>query len=670
MIAVTVSGDAPSSNRPVSTILAHDPTVWRATVNDRCHLCGGDHACSATLSGLHRCWRTHAEGSPGWRWLGDDCLGFGMHRWDGDGAAPVRQRSRAARFAQMATSPARQAVRPADWQGLHDTLCEQDYRASRVEDLAVWLGVTVSSLLALGCAFAPGGEEARGIYAERFGVQSSGWPTCHVFPERDGEGRIVGLGQRLADGTKRSAAGGHRGLTIPDGWRHGQGPIWIVEGPTDTAAMLDMSLRTIGRPSNLGGAAHLARLFRDLPVGTEVIVVGENDERERDGERIWPGRDGAVRVSAQLAASCSHLRVSWCLPPDRAKDVRAWAKGEHGELLGVVWRDRLRSQELLVEVSAPAAPGACHECAIDTVGAFVTPSRTALIDQDRVAIARQLHPRTSHVAGPGACRRCSKTISLVSSDPTQSELQFMNLACGDWGRCEVCARRHSGLWARRLADVWEEELERGWAVYEMVDDPDLRPARIAAIRRATPRQEGLSRVDRALEVRWGVLTLPGSPGAEDKLIFALPADAALPTTLAGAIRCGRAHLAGTLDDWKYTIDHDGPGELPEGRATHRPVTTCRAWALVRTRKTGSWKLGGVYAIWTEEQLLAALRPLERDRVLRLFPVDLEELSEDVRPRDARWIWRCKVQPGMLAIARAALTLAEMDEPGFSPFSSG
>src|SRR5262249_50354697 len=110
-----------------------------------------------------------------------------------------------------------------------------------------------------------------------------------------------------------------RGLILPRGWDAGRDPLLVVEGPSDVLALAALGLPSVGRPSNTGGGKLLVKLL----AGTErpVIVVGEWDSKP-DGQ--WPGRDGAVKVSADLVAKLAGP-VSWALPPKGSKDVRDWA---------------------------------------------------------------------------------------------------------------------------------------------------------------------------------------------------------------------------------------------------------------------------------------------------------------------------------------------------------
>jgi hypothetical protein len=80
---------------------------------------------------------------------------------------------------------------------------------------------------------------------------------CFTFPEVDAAGTVIGINRRYADGRKKAMPGGRRGLTVPAGWQDRPGPVFVVEGPTDAAALAVAGLAGVGRPSNNTGAARL-----------------------------------------------------------------------------------------------------------------------------------------------------------------------------------------------------------------------------------------------------------------------------------------------------------------------------------------------------------------------------------------------------------------------------
>jgi len=146
---------------------------------------------------------------------------------------------------------------------------------------------------------------------QRLGI---GWSAEHkawTFPMCDADGRVTGIRLRLPNGRKLSVKGGHEGLFTPRGLDTGD-RLLIAEGPTDTAALLDLGFQTVGRPSCTGGVRLLERFIR-MHRPRQVAIVADADEA---------GRRGAVRLAEVLALHCSDVRV--IAPPAGVKDARAW----------------------------------------------------------------------------------------------------------------------------------------------------------------------------------------------------------------------------------------------------------------------------------------------------------------------------------------------------------
>jgi len=190
----------------------------------------------------------------------------------------------------------------------------------RLRGLAEQLGVPVKTLEELGV-----------------GWSSDGWWS---FPERDATGRVIGINRRFPDGSKRAVASSKRGLYLSPVWSDRPGPLLLVEGGSDTAALLGAGLAAVGLPSAGGGRDHVVRLLESVPEDRAVVIVGE-DDRLKNGEprklppehrpdcpgcRVcWPGKAAALTLGGQLTQLTGRV-VSVVLPPAGAKDSRAWVQ--------------------------------------------------------------------------------------------------------------------------------------------------------------------------------------------------------------------------------------------------------------------------------------------------------------------------------------------------------
>lgn len=86
--------------------------------------------------------------------------------------------------------------------------------------------------------------------------------------------------------------------------------------------------------------------------GRRVLVAGERDQKDGGA---WPGRDGARKVAAHLAADWEE-KVEWTLPPEGTKDARAWlmTRVEAGLDLADAAMCKAAGEELLAALSAAA----------------------------------------------------------------------------------------------------------------------------------------------------------------------------------------------------------------------------------------------------------------------------------------------------------------------------
>lgn len=184
-----------------------------------------------------------------------------------------------------------------------------------------------------------GSHTARVNEARRLGVSAKALEIMQVGGGRDARGsytlwpmfgpelRLVGLMRRYENGEKKYWRGGGAGVFVPMGsfvtdpaqYR----TMHVVEGGSDVAAMVDIGLRVVGRPSNTGGLPFL-RWVRSVNKSVQFIVCAERDwrptekcdcSRDRYCGQCWPGLYGASLVAKEIGGV-----IAW--PKYPAKDVR------------------------------------------------------------------------------------------------------------------------------------------------------------------------------------------------------------------------------------------------------------------------------------------------------------------------------------------------------------
>lgn len=153
------------------------------------------------------------------------------------------------------------------------------------------------------------------------------WASEHnawAFPMSDGYGNFIGIRLRSESGAKWAVTGSHQGIFLP--FCQPQDTVYIVEGPTDTAAALSIGVYAFGRPSCSGGASHLIHAIRNRRLRNAVIVADNDD----------PGLRGAQMLANQMPVPTAVL----VLP---TKDVREFAQAGGNKLTldsltkGCIW---------------------------------------------------------------------------------------------------------------------------------------------------------------------------------------------------------------------------------------------------------------------------------------------------------------------------------------------
>ena len=142
---------------------------------------------------------------------------------------------------------------------------------------------------------------------------------CWTFPMRDGHGYMIGIRTRFED-AKRSYPGSRNGLFIPRGVVH-EPEIAIVEGPTDTAALLDIGVPAIGRAS-CNSCVELVKDYINKFKTKSIIIVADNDKAKiRNGKKYYPGQDGAKALAKALYHIDLPIKI---IKPVGCKDCRDW----------------------------------------------------------------------------------------------------------------------------------------------------------------------------------------------------------------------------------------------------------------------------------------------------------------------------------------------------------
>lgn len=150
------------------------------------------------------------------------------------------------------------------------------------------------------------------------GVGFSQTKGAYSFPMTRHGKRFLGIRYRTKDGSKFAAKGSKQGIFVPASFTLSKAVV-ICEGPTDTAAMLDLGFNAIGRASCNSGHRLVAEITQENPVA----ILADADEAGRTGAEILRRK----------------LKRAVIIEPRRGcKDAREWvANGAtRGEVMEVI----------------------------------------------------------------------------------------------------------------------------------------------------------------------------------------------------------------------------------------------------------------------------------------------------------------------------------------------
>lgn len=204
---------------------------------------------------------------------------------------------------------------PVDWVSLCADIQEGLF-GTELGALHLQLGVSESALARLECGWSDGHR-------------------AYTFPMRDGVGTIVGVSLRGRNGGKWGITGSKLGFFIPYNLA-GEGPLFMPEGASDTAALLDLGFDAVGRPQAMirdkGRLQWLIDLLHTpLHQNRQVVVVADND--------TGAGWAGAKQLARDLRRQCRSVKI--LAPPPLFKDIRDWSRtGVGAGLINALLLDR------------------------------------------------------------------------------------------------------------------------------------------------------------------------------------------------------------------------------------------------------------------------------------------------------------------------------------------
>lgn len=190
-----------------------------------------------------------------------------------------------------------------------------------------WRGESISGGLKTMAASLGVSEQA----LDWIGAAWAGDRNAMAFPMHDGRSpdgsAPCGIRLRTMEGRKFAVTGSRSGIFFPYGAMNviPCRRVFICEGPTDTAACLQMGLFAIGRASCRGGEGIALSVLSQLCPG-ECVVVSDND---------GPGFAGANALMERV-----RIRRTRIVPP--GKDMRAFLRdGGNREILDALLKNVL-----------------------------------------------------------------------------------------------------------------------------------------------------------------------------------------------------------------------------------------------------------------------------------------------------------------------------------------
>jgi hypothetical protein len=154
------------------------------------------------------------------------------------------------------------------------------------------------------------------------GIGWDGW--AHTIPMYDLD-QIIGIQRQFTAGFKCMVLGSSLGLIVPMTCATGN-VLFMPEGCSDLACLLDMGFHGIGRPNALVGKSLVYNWLRRYnPVYDRIVIIADDDEA---------GARGAIELADHIDSERS--RTTIYIPPngDLRKEIEAMGKEYVSEMLG------------------------------------------------------------------------------------------------------------------------------------------------------------------------------------------------------------------------------------------------------------------------------------------------------------------------------------------------
>jgi hypothetical protein len=144
----------------------------------------------------------------------------------------------------------------------------------------------------------------------------------YTFPMRNGLDRVIGVKLRAPKGGKFCVPGSQLGIYWPICVScKSDDDLYICEGESDCAAMLDLGFSAIGRPSCSAGTEAILK-FLSVRRRHVIIMADKDEPKKRPDGSLWrPGQEGALLLAKAVSPFVRSVRV---IKPPRHKDVRQW----------------------------------------------------------------------------------------------------------------------------------------------------------------------------------------------------------------------------------------------------------------------------------------------------------------------------------------------------------